>query len=206
MNTTTSSTLGHFRMNRIKIVSRIARFVVLTFLFFNSWFFIRVILSGFPISSPFRLAPEHPELSGWFLIALRILSMAYQIVLCVWYWKLARLFRFYERGLIFGADTIRCIKKLGLLCVIGGLLLSASAIMAHSSFGNLLQQGLVAKPTSTTPAITASTITVYQTGFFSFDFGSGFDFGLVLAGIVIVLVAWIMDEGRKIQEEQELTV
>jgi hypothetical protein len=26
------------------------------------------------------------------------------------------------------------------------------------------------------------------------------------AGLLIVLIAWIMDEGRKIQEEQELTV
>jgi hypothetical protein len=43
-------------------------------------------------------------------------------------------------------------------------------------------------------------------GFFSFDFGTGIDFGLFLAGVVIVLIAWIMDEGRKIQEEQELTV
>ena len=32
------------------------------------------------------------------------------------------------------------------------------------------------------------------------------NFGLLLAGIIIILVAWIMDEGRKIQEEQELTV
>ena len=30
-------------------------------------------------------------------------------------------------------------------------------------------------------------------------------FGL-LFGILLVLIAWIMDEGRKIQEEQELTV
>jgi len=30
--------------------------------------------------------------------------------------------------------------------------------------------------------------------------------GTLLSGIFILLVAWIMDEGRKIQEEQELTV
>ena len=30
--------------------------------------------------------------------------------------------------------------------------------------------------------------------------------GPVLAGLMIIFVAWIMDEGRKIQEEQELTV
>jgi hypothetical protein len=41
--------------------------------------------------------------------------------------------------------------------------------------------------------------------FFSISFG-GINVGMLLAGTVIVLVAWIMDEGRKIQEEQELTV
>jgi hypothetical protein len=32
------------------------------------------------------------------------------------------------------------------------------------------------------------------------------NFGLLLAGVIIVIIAWIMDEGRKIQEEQDLTV
>jgi hypothetical protein len=38
--------------------------------------------------------------------------------------------------------------------------------------------------------------------------GSGilFTFGQLVLGLLIVLIAWIMDEGRKIQEEQELTV
>jgi hypothetical protein len=56
------------------------------------------------------------------------------------------------------------------------------------------------------PTIIDHNIDFRGMGFFSFDFGTGVDFGLLLAGIVIVLVAWIMDEGRKIQEEQELTV
>ncbi|MEO5803964.1 MAG: DUF2975 domain-containing protein [Verrucomicrobiota bacterium] len=193
-------------MKRIKTVSRVARFVVIAILLFYGWFFIRVIFSGAASFLPSRIAQKSSESWDWFLLSLGIISTAYQIVLCVWYWKLARLFRFYERGLIFGADTIRCIKKLGLLCVMGGLLLSTTAIMSHSTLGNMGRQGLIPKLTSTPPAVITTTVTHYRTGFFSFDFGTGFDFGLVLAGIVIVLVAWIMDEGRKIQEEQELTV
>ena len=46
----------------------------------------------------------------------------------------------------------------------------------------------------------------YRFGFLSYDFGTGIDFGQLLGGIVILFGAWIMDEGRKIQEEQELTV
>jgi hypothetical protein len=47
---------------------------------------------------------------------------------------------------------------------------------------------------------------MYRMEFFSFAFGWGIDFGPLLIGAIIVLIAWIMDEGRKIQEEQELTV
>jgi hypothetical protein len=32
------------------------------------------------------------------------------------------------------------------------------------------------------------------------------DFTKLAIGFLIILIAWIMDEGRKIQEEQELTV
>jgi hypothetical protein len=32
------------------------------------------------------------------------------------------------------------------------------------------------------------------------------DFTRPAIGLIIILVAWIMDEGRKIQEEQELTI
>jgi len=31
-------------------------------------------------------------------------------------------------------------------------------------------------------------------------------FGQLVLGLLIILIAWIMDEGRKMQEEQELTV
>jgi hypothetical protein len=45
-----------------------------------------------------------------------------------------------------------------------------------------------------------------RVGFFTFDFGLGIDFGMPLGAAIIILIAWIMDEGRKIQEDQELTV
>ena len=50
------------------------------------------------------------------------------------------------------------------------------------------------------------TTRAYRMGFFTFNFGTAIDFGPLLAGAVIILIAWIMDEGRKIQEEQALTV
>ena len=115
-----------------------------------------------------------------------------------WFWKLAQLFRLYERGLIFAAETIRCIKTLGMICVIGWLTLVAVRFTP--------------RPEPVPPRPTAGTQVVkvdrhfYRVGFFSFDFGTGVDFGLLFVGASVVLAAWIMDEGRKLQEEQELTV
>jgi hypothetical protein len=115
-----------------------------------------------------------------------------ELVLSLWYWKLAKLFRFYERGLIFTNETIRCIKTLGILCVINWVLTSAYHVLSRWS----------ASPADVTVKTVESG---FGMGFFSFSI-VGINVGLLLAGVIIVIIAWIMDEGRKIQEEQELTV
>jgi hypothetical protein len=145
----------------------------------------------------------------------------YQISTWVWYWMLARLFRQYELGRIFAAETIHSIKILGCWCVIGWLLSSATLIYAPFSGAHPLTawpMGL--HQTNTTgqatndevvvihrPPVSVRHFTVtHYNGFFAFDFGTGINFGQLFIGLIIVLIAWIMDEGRKIQEEQALTV
>jgi hypothetical protein len=181
MNAETKSASA--RLQRIKVVSRIARYTCFVFLAF---------VIGFCVFIPLWWADVKANLGG------HLLNTLFQIILCVWYWKLTRLFGFYEQGLIFAAGTIRCIKTLGLLCVLGGMVTSASHFIPRHE---------VPVVTHSTPgAIVTHTTHAFRMGFFSFDFGTGIDFGVLLAGAVIVLIAWIMDEGRKIQEEQELTV
>ena len=167
------------RLNRIKIVSRIARWIVLVFFLFALGLLFLVVLSSHAAN----------------LITPRgFLFFIYQIIVCFWYWKLARLFRLYEHGQIFTAGTIRCIKTLGIICVAGATVISGSHFFPKTP------------PPPVPPGTTVSVGADFHIGFFSFDFGTGVDFGLIFSGIVIVLIAWIMDEGRKIQEEQELTV
>jgi len=182
------------RMSRIKIVSRIARFIVFCFFVFTIWLML------LDVSGLFRQRNLD-------ILTREILLIILQGVLCVWYWKLARLFHFYERGLIFAAETIRCIKFLGLLCAVNWMLESFMHILVQQhplpSIQSMLDHLKTLPPGVTLREVT---VTHYQMGFFSYDFGTGIDFGLLFAGIVIVLIAWIMDEGRKIQEEQELTV
>ena len=138
---------------------------------------------------PFNETPWH-----WFF------SILYQLVTAYWFWKLGRLFRFYEQGFIFASATIRCIKLLGLVCIIGWALGTVSSFLTSPYAGPS-----VAGPPPGARVMSVSHH-VHYLGFFSFDFGTGVNFGPFVIGIIIVLIAWIMEEGRKIQEEQELTV
>jgi hypothetical protein len=184
MNASEISSKINPRLNRIKVVSRIVRYALL------AMFVFIICLSCVTFLSVFKD-------SLWFAVFF----LGQQVVLCLWYWKLAQLFYFYERGVIFAPETIRCIKILGFLCMIGCIFKFITRIFNQPHPFPSIRSHLG-------PGITMKEISVahFQMGFFSLDFGTGFDFGLLLAGVVIVLVAWIMDEGRKIQEEQELTV
>jgi hypothetical protein len=187
MNANEISPKAKARLKRIRIVSRIAKYTFLAFFVFmiglDIYFFhaLRRIVEATSKLAPFVIIP--------------------QIILLVWYWKLSRLFGFYERGMIFSPQTSRCIRFLGILCILGWLM-------------DFVFRTLFSRPPSSSELNSiyifqiktgVSTYT-FHTGFFSFDFGTGIDFGLLLAGVVIVLIAWVMDEGRKIQEEQALTV
>jgi len=182
MNTETKLTSA--RLKRIKTVSRIVRYVILGLFIFTVGYFL---FHQFLMSSP-RTWLDNLE----YIFTVLVMEG----ILCVWYWKLARLFQFYERGLIFTSETIRCIKTLGVLCVINWLFTSVGMVLKHLS----------PPPPLPSPGITIKIIpSSFSMGFFSFSI-YGINVGLLLAGIIIVIIAWIMDEGRKIQEEQELTV
>jgi hypothetical protein len=176
------------RLHRIKIVSRIVRYAILGLFVLSIGVFWTVV---FPT---WRLATmkEHPVWFGFVNLP--------QVVLWVWYWKLAKLFHFYERGLIFATTTIRCIKTLGILCVVNWLLLST-----YNVWERMFPQPLPL-PAALPPHVTVTVVeSSFRIGFFTFSI-AGISFGLLLAGAVIIIIAWVMDEGRKIQEEQELTV
>ena len=177
-----ASATNNFRVNRIKLVSRVFRWFVLANLVFNIGFWVLFISSS--------------EMAQFNIRAL--LTKASVLLMFLWFWKLAHLFRLYERGLIFAAETIRCIKILGVVCLAGWLVLVAAHFTPRP------------EPVPHTYPAGVKVVKVtqhsYRMGFFSFDFGTGIDFGLLFVGAAVVFAAWIMDAGRKIQEEQELTV
>jgi hypothetical protein len=92
-----------------------------------------------------------------------------------------RLLNLFEKAVIFSAENTLQIRRLGLLAIAYALLNACSPMFT---------------PSEDTFSI-ASTL-CYLLSFSLSPF--------LLAGGFIVIIAWIMDEGRKIQEEQELTV
>ncbi len=186
------------RLKQIRIVSQIAKYISLGFLIWSIGF------------SFYSISPSLTQVSAIKFNEWRTLpAWLFTFVLWFWYWKLSRLFYFYERGLIFAADSIRCIKTLGLLWVIGWMLLIPMNYLLHPT--STVQSTPVASSGSTPSEKKPRVISVhylgtFRMGFFSFNFGTNFDFGRLLEGATIILIAWIMEEGRKLQEEQELTV
>lgn len=97
---------------------------------------------------------------------------------------LVRLFGLYARGMIFTAENVACYRKLGHV-----ILWSMAASIVHSSLMTIVL-------TLDNPP-----------GQRMISFGiSSSEIARLLIGMIVLLVSWIMEAGREIQEEQQLTV
>jgi hypothetical protein len=88
-----------------------------------------------------------------------------------------RLFSNLESGMVFGRDNVRCIQGIGWLLVAAPLL--AVGFELSKLIWSVAGPGMI--DLSNMPSD-------------------------LLKGLFVLFIAWIMDEGRKIQEEQALTV
>lgn len=97
---------------------------------------------------------------------------------------LARLFALYEQGQVFGRENVACFRRLGVLLFwwVGVGLVYDPLISLVITAMNPPGQHLIAL------------------GF------SGLDLTALVTGGVLSVLAWVMDLGRAIQEDQELTV
>ena len=167
---------------------------------FIIYFVARVVWQNLPhLPSVGGRFPGEKSPAPGLLIYLVIMSTGYFFALVIWYWSLAKLFGLYAQGRIFDSEAIRWIRRAGICCVLGWLFNPAQAFIFSQNFY---------KPQSVpvVPGMTVVSVHNYRMGFFDFDFGFGIDFGLLVGGAIVMLIAWIMDEGRKLQEEQALTV
>ena len=89
---------------------------------------------------------------------------------------LHRIFTNMEKGFVFCRDNVRCIRS------IGWLLVAAPLLRVGFELSKVIWS-------------------VDGTGILIWNLPND-----LLKGFFVIFIAWIMDEGRKIQEEQELTV
>jgi hypothetical protein len=97
---------------------------------------------------------------------------------------LARLFRLYEQGQIFTAQVVATIRTLGFL-IIG------------AQFSDLIFQGLCSIALTIHNGVGHREVSI--------GFGSNHVEMLLVAAIVI-FSSWVMDEGRRMQAELDLTI
>jgi hypothetical protein len=173
---------------RIKRASRRLRLIVQVIIIFlpvfNAlfWFFI----NDFPETMSRNMLPHYvrlplPVLGCILGFAVSMLPVGVSMAGGQY---LVRLFRLYEQGDIFKLANVLCFKRLSRVLIwwfVAGIvyrsLLSVVLTLHHPPGQRMIAVGLGS------PDLTA----------------------LLLGGILAV-VAWVMEEGRKIQEEQELTV
>jgi hypothetical protein len=174
MNATEISPKANDRMTRIQKVSKYLRLIlqygILLWILFG---LLQGVLADYKIKIPSfsKTSWSAPVLTGTDLnVIFPLYSCLLLVIFFFWYRTVVKLFGFFEKGILFTAETVRRIQILG-------------GIYFARFFLELIFQFLVQNP-----VLIRSRLSDLFTGFFIFFIG------------------WLIDEARKIREEQELTV
>ncbi|NDV23031.1 DUF2975 domain-containing protein [Desulfovibrio sp. JC022] len=99
-------------------------------------------------------------------------------------WQLARLFELYSQGLIFTADNSACYRRAAWALLIGEIVfpVTETAVSYIATMNNAVGERLISV---------------------TFDDAN---IGNIVVACVILAISWVMDEGRKLQDEAELTI
>ncbi len=151
----------------------------------RTFFFITAVLGGLGSLGRiiFELTSHRPH------AGLNVLDSGINLTWAVGLWYAYQLFSSYARGSLFSGEIVSSIRRIGLVCILLGI--------EHFFY---FAQGME-----------APFLWLFYTFPNSFDLTSMIRFVLellfrLIPGFAIICVAWVMNEGRKIQEEQELTV
>lgn len=100
------------------------------------------------------------------------------------FYVLIKLFSLYSRGIIFSSENVDCYRKLGYLIII-----IMPAGILHTSVMSVIIS--LHNP----PGQRVITLSI-----------SILDIAIVIIGVLVVMISWIMDAGRDLQDEHEFTV
>jgi hypothetical protein len=171
MNASEISPKANNRMTRIQKVSKQLRLILqygipLWFLFGTGL----SVLMDYGIKIPLYSNPARAPYGHTNTNLILIHSCLLLVLFLFWYRTVIKLFGFFEKGILFTAETVRCIQLLGWIYILNFLL--------GMIFLLLLQN----------------------------DQRVGADVSDLFTGFFIFFIGWLIDEARKIREEQELTV
>jgi hypothetical protein len=151
---------------------------------FRTIFFAVAVLSVFGVLGPiipiFFVKGSHAVFSKY-----KFITMAgAEITLGIWAWFCYRLFNLCSHGDLFTSKVVSYIRRVGY----------AYFLMALATFSGWMLLDYTGEN---------ATSTAYHPGwpFWLLNLASS-----LFPGFLIIFIAWVLDEGRKIQEEQELTV
>jgi hypothetical protein len=99
------------------------------------------------------------------------------------FWILVKLFALYEKGAIFTAANVKCFRRLGYILLLWSFLGVIYAKFIFSLFPFLSPHEHVTLALQSHEVIT-----------------------MFLIGGVLVLISWVMDEGRELEDEQSLII
>jgi hypothetical protein len=125
-----------------------------------------------PLPDVSHLAAAHPH-PDFLTSPLGVLWKCLTWVLVIfWYLTVIKLLGFFEKGILFTAETVRWIQVLGGIYIGKSLLILVYYFLTRETDIHLL----------------------------------GTAISSLFAGFIIIFIGWLIDEARKIREEQELTV
>jgi len=173
---------------RIQVASRRCRIACTALIFCTPgavaflWYFFNELYPRVPgIPLPVRVDHDLTAMTRFlaFLAQLPPTALAiYQLVI------LRRLFTLYEKGKIFAAENVECYRRLGWMLIVWvGCEIASNSLLS------------IALTLSNPPGQRVVTLGV-----------SSGELASLFIGIVVLVISWVMDEGRKILEEQSLFV
>lgn len=172
---------------RIKRVSRRFRWIfsslVIGIPIFDSLFWL--MYNHLPASGAFILTSQQAAaLDSTTLFLLFVVSLIPVSVATYGMFILSQLFRLYERGIVFSAENVKLYRRLGFV-IIGWVV----AIFVHIPLSSIIE--------TMNNAPGERNITL------GFEIVDSFT---ILVGMVVIVISWVMDEGRQLEDEQSLIV
>jgi hypothetical protein len=133
------------------------------------------------ISLPVRLDHDLPAVTRLLAFMSELLPLAALIYALL---KLENLFSLYEKGHIFTEQNVRCFRSLGRTLIVW----VACDIVSRTLLGIVLTL-------NNPPGKRLLVIGL-----------DGGDFTGIFVGVVVLIVSWVMDEARKMQDDQALII